>query len=186
MRCCRSDRVNRSSRRSSVAASSHCRSSRKSASGCSGRAKTPIKRRNTSWKRRCASCGGSSGTGGCSPMMSFSSGTRSTISRPFGPSASQKGVAPAAQLDRRSCREEAGRGSEKPERASNREYHACIGRTCPAANSPRGGTSTLCSSLTTEDLPMPEYPETSTSSGGPLLTMRSKEASNVSTSRARP
>ena len=33
---------------------------------------------------------------------------------------------------------------------------------------PRGGTSTLCSSLTTEDLPIPEYPETSTSSGVPL------------------
>ena len=46
-------------------------------------------RRNTSWKRRCASCGGSSGTGGCSPMMSFSSGTRSTMSRPFGPTASR-------------------------------------------------------------------------------------------------
>ena len=54
-----------------------------------GRAKTPRKRRNTSWKRRCASCGGSSGTGGGSPMMSFSSGTRSTISCPFGPSASR-------------------------------------------------------------------------------------------------
>src|SRR5258706_1389538 len=34
----------------------------------------------------------------------------------------------------------------------------------PDAKSPRGSTSTLCSSLTTEDLPMPEYPETSTSS----------------------
>ena len=34
--------------RSKVAASSHCKSSRKSASGCSGRANTPRKRRNTS------------------------------------------------------------------------------------------------------------------------------------------
>jgi hypothetical protein len=72
----------------SVAASSHCRSSRTSAKGCSGRAKTRINYRNTSWKRRCASCGGSSGTGGGSPMMSFTSGTRSTISPAFGPRAS--------------------------------------------------------------------------------------------------
>ena len=53
----RPDRVSRSSSRSSVAASSHCRSSRKSASGCSGRANTPIKRRNTNWKRPCACLG---------------------------------------------------------------------------------------------------------------------------------
>ena len=33
---------------------------------------------------------------------------------------------------------------------------------------------------------MPEYPETSTNSGLPLATTRSKEASNVSISRARP
>ena len=46
-RCCRSACVNKSSSRSSVAASSHCKSSRKSASGCSGRAKTLMKRRNT-------------------------------------------------------------------------------------------------------------------------------------------
>src|SRR6476619_2737293 len=35
----------------------------------------------------------------------------------------------------------------------------------PDANKPRGGTSGLWSSLTTDDLPMPEYPETSTNSG---------------------
>src|SRR6266851_4442853 len=40
----------------------------------------------------------------------------------------------------------------------------------PDANRPRGGTSALCSSFTTEDLPIPEYPETSTSSAAPLLT----------------
>ena len=34
----------------------------------------------------------------------------------------------------------------------------------PDANKPRGGTSALWSSLITADLPMPEYPETSTSS----------------------
>src|SRR5215475_11299196 len=42
----------------------------------------------------------------------------------------------------------------------------------PEAKRPRGGTSTLCSSSTTEDLPMPEYPETSTNSGTPVLMMR--------------
>src|SRR2546427_5990171 len=47
----------------------------------------------------------------------------------------------------------------------------------PEAKRPRGGTSTLCSSLTTDDLPMPEYPETSTSSGFPLVTIRLKAAS---------
>src|SRR5438477_14367 len=56
----------------------------------------------------------------------------------------------------------------------------------PDAKSPRGGTSTLWSSLTTEDLPMPEYPETSTSSAAPSLTMRWKHASNASISRALP
>ena len=35
----------------------------------------------------------------------------------------------------------------------------------PEAKRPRGGTRTLCSSFTREDLPTPEYPETSTSSG---------------------
>jgi len=43
----------------------------------------------------------------------------------------------------------------------------------PEANRPRGGTSTLCSSFTTEDLPMPEYPDTSTSSAMPWATTRS-------------
>ncbi|HYZ83108.1 MAG TPA: hypothetical protein VE621_01820, partial [Bryobacteraceae bacterium] len=33
---------------------------------------------------------------------------------------------------------------------------------------------------------MPEYPETSTNSGAPPVTMRSKAASKISTSRARP
>src|SRR6516225_3202511 len=56
----------------------------------------------------------------------------------------------------------------------------------PEAKRPRGGTSTLCSSLTTEDLPMPEYPETSTNSGTPVLMMRSKQESNVAISRSRP
>src|SRR5260370_1046887 len=51
----------RCSRRSSVAVSSHCKSSRNSASGCSFRANTPRKRRTTIWKRRGASCGGRAG-----------------------------------------------------------------------------------------------------------------------------
>src|SRR5882672_8518698 len=54
----------------------------------------------------------------------------------------------------------------------------------PDPNRPRGGTSTLCSSFTTDDLPMPEYPDTSTSSGVPLVTTRSKAPSSVSISRA--
>ena len=57
-----------------------------------------MNRRNTSWKRLCASCGGSSGTGGCSPMMSFNSGTRSTMSCPFGPSASRRASRQLGQL----------------------------------------------------------------------------------------
>src|ERR1700676_616957 len=56
----------------------------------------------------------------------------------------------------------------------------------PDAKRPRGGTSTLWTSLTTEDLPIPEYPETSTNSGTPLATTRSKEASKVSISRLLP
>src|SRR6202011_5806478 len=80
--------VTRCSRNSSVAVSSHCRSSRNSASGCSGLENTPRKRRNTIWKRFCASCGGRSGTGGCLPMMNSSSGMRLTINCPFGSTAS--------------------------------------------------------------------------------------------------
>ena len=49
--------------------SSHCRSSRNSASGCSGRANTPRKRRNTSWKRACCPAATTAGTGGCSPTI---------------------------------------------------------------------------------------------------------------------
>ena len=56
----------------------------------------------------------------------------------------------------------------------------------PAAKRPRDGTSPVCSSWTTADLPMPAAPETSTSSGIPLVTTRSKAASSVSISRARP
>ena len=43
-------------------------------------------------------CGSSSGTGGCSPMMSFSSGTRSTISLTVRAQRLQKSVAPPAKL----------------------------------------------------------------------------------------
>src|ERR1700757_813865 len=56
----------------------------------------------------------------------------------------------------------------------------------PDANKPRSGTSALCNSLTTEDLPTPEYPETSTNSGLPLATTRLNEVSKVSISRSRP
>ena len=43
--------LNRSSIKSNVAASSHCKSSRNRASGCSGRANTLMERRKTSWNR---------------------------------------------------------------------------------------------------------------------------------------
>ena len=45
----------------------------------------------------------------------------------------------------------------------------------PDAKRPRGKTSILWSSLTTEDLPIPEYPETSTNCGAPPVTTRLKE-----------
>jgi len=81
--------INRSSSKSRVAVSSHCKSSRNRANGCSRRANTLINRRSTRWNRRCASCDESSGTGGCSPMMSFNSGTRYTINCAFGSKASR-------------------------------------------------------------------------------------------------
>src|ERR1700722_9753957 len=56
----------------------------------------------------------------------------------------------------------------------------------PDAKRPRDGTCTLWSSLTTDDLAIPEYPETSTSSGLPLATTRSQEASKVSISPTSP
>ena len=88
IRCRTSDWHRRSSIKSRVAESSHCKSSRNKASGCSGLANTPINRRKTSWNRRWASCCRRSGTGGGSPTMSCNSGTRFTMSFPFGPSAS--------------------------------------------------------------------------------------------------
>ena len=66
--------------------------------GAPCRANTPRKRRNTIWKRFCASCGGRSATGGCLPITSSSSGTRLTMSWPFGPSASRSAVPPPAEL----------------------------------------------------------------------------------------
>ena len=49
----------------------------------------------------------------------------------------------------------------------------------PDANRPRGGTSAFWSSFTSEDLPMPAYPDTSTSSVAPFATTRSKAPSSV-------
>jgi hypothetical protein len=69
--------VNRSSMRSNGAASSHCRSSRNRASGCS-RVNAPMNRREDKLEAALRVFGGSSGTGSWSPMMSFNSGTRST------------------------------------------------------------------------------------------------------------
>ena len=59
-----------------------------------------------------ALCGGSSGTGGCSPMMSFNSGTRSTMSFRSDPAPreARRAKAPAPL---RSCRAAAGSGSER-------------------------------------------------------------------------
>jgi hypothetical protein len=55
----------------------------------------------------------------------------------------------------------------------------------PDAKRPRGGTSTLWSSLTTEDLPIPEYPETSTNSGVPLASYDAAEGSKQCSDLAR-
>jgi hypothetical protein len=49
-----------------------------------------------------------------------------------------------------------------------------------------GGTSSLWSSLTTEDFPMPEYPDTSTSSDVPPATNRSNEARRLPISLSPP
>ena len=85
--------------RSSVAASSHCKSSRNSASGCSLRANTPRKRRKTIWKRFFASCGGRSATGGCFPITSSSSGTRLTMRLTIRAQGLPQRVPPLAKLD---------------------------------------------------------------------------------------
>jgi len=52
---------------------------------------------------------------------------------------------------------------------------ACMLVELDGTKRPRGGTSTLCSSCTTEDLPMTEYPETSTSSGRPAPATRLRD-----------
>ncbi|MNL65013.1 hypothetical protein D3C87_1892920 [compost metagenome] len=88
-------------------------------------------------------------------MISFSSGIRSVTSRALGSSASSS--AP---------RQRASSVSGLPSSVRTRLWNACtsveygISRlywsNLPEANNPRGGTSTRCSSLTTEDLPMPE------------------------------
>ena len=136
--------------------SSHCRSSRNRTSGCSGRAKTPTKRRNTVWKRFCASCGGSSGSGGCFPMTSSSSGTRLTMSWPFGPSASRRRRASAPSSCVTLAEDERIRPWKAWARVDVRDVALVLVELCRLRTAPRVGTSALCSSLTTDDLPMPE------------------------------
>ena len=72
-----------------LAESAHWRSSRKSARGCSFRANTPMKRRNTRRNRLCASLGGEARAAGAGsrPMTSASGGMTSTMSCPLSPRA---------------------------------------------------------------------------------------------------
>jgi hypothetical protein len=56
----------------------------------------------------------------------------------------------------------------------------------PEANRPRRLTIGFSISWTRDDLPMPEYPETSTSSGAPVAATRSKAPSSAATSASRP
>ena len=86
----------------------------------------------------------------------------------------------------RSCREAAGSGAERLAPGSNKGMSRLYWSNLPEAKSPRGGTSALCSSLTTEDLPMPEYPQTSTSSAAPSRRPdRRRRARSRSRARAR-
>ena len=102
-----------------------------SASGCSGRANTPMNRRNTSWKRRCASCGGRSGTGGWFSDDELAvRGRGSTMSCPFGPSASRRASRQAASSASLLPEELTDRGSERPAPGSHRGCRACTDRTC--------------------------------------------------------
>ena len=80
------------------------------------------------------------------------------MSRPFGPSASSRAWRQLA----RSGRTKLWKAWASVAYGMSRLYWSNL----PDAKRPRGGTSTLCNSCTTEDLPIPEYPDTSTSSGG--------------------
>ena len=64
--------------------------------------------------------------------------------------------APASHLRIALRQDLADEGLESLRQRGVRECRACIGRTCPTPMRPRGGTSALCSSLTTEDFPTPE------------------------------
>ena len=76
-------------------------------------------------------------------------------------------IAPVARVPLRSCSKSAGLDFERPAPASRKGCRAYTDRTCRRRKGRAAGPASLCSSLTTEDLPMPEYPETSTSSGMP-------------------
>ena len=85
------------SSRPSVAASAHCRSSRNSSSGCSGRASAATKFCSTRWKRFCASTPVSSAGAGCAPMMNSISGMTSAITPPLHAQRAGQRVAPGAE-----------------------------------------------------------------------------------------
>ena len=99
-------------------------------------------------------------------MTCFNSGTRSTMSSPFGSSASRSAsrhLRKSSSFLLRSGRMRLWNAWASVAYGMSRLYWSNL----PDANRPRGGTSGLWSSFTTADLPMPEYPETSTSSGRP-------------------
>ena len=87
-------------------------------------------------------------------MISSSSGTRLTIRWPFGPTASARAYrhwSISAWLLTRICRTRTWKVCAKVAYGMSLLYWSNL----PAAKSPRG-TSTLCSSFTTEDFPTPE------------------------------
>ena len=153
--------------RSSVAASSHCRSSRKSASGCSGRAKTPMKRRIVSWNRLCACCGSSSGAGRQLADDELEFRGEVDDEPPVRAQRLLKSLAPPRQLRLALGKKLPHKRAEGVRLASNRGRRASTGRICPKQRRRAPGRVPCAPSFTTDDLPTRNSPTPERAPAGP-------------------
>jgi len=139
--------------KSSVAASSHCKSSRNSASGCSWRAKTPMKRRKTAGTAPAPAAAAAPDRRWFADNK-LQLGDEVDHDRPFAPAPPQ-GRRATAQLGVVLLR----RGRTRPLKSLHQRRIGDVAFVLielPGGEKAARGTSALCSSCTTEDLPIPE------------------------------
>ncbi len=172
------------SMRRSDARSAHWRSSRKSTTARPGWATTRKVRRKVSCTRCADSVGSSSARGGCGPSRAPAPATMSVSRRPLGPSASRRrsrqAVTPARGSERAS-RKKPARACDSAAKGTPREYWSNFPRSSRAPATVAG----RCSSNTSDVLPMPGSPESSTAPRAPP-TVSSRAAVRRASSASRP